>query len=149
MILCTQNRGKELCVQERKFRTHVVELLLSSLRNGDDYHRTESCGTHCGNIKPQRLNANIAKDYHTPTICIRNKGERPVGSPGTPCETKIICHRAPLIGTRLTRPRAIAMRKKIGGERAFTRGKRQGGGRVPYSRLYVYMNIYIYGYTNM
>jgi len=31
---------------------------------------------------------------------------------GPPRETKIICHGAPLIGTRLTWPRAIATRKR-------------------------------------
>lgn len=59
----------------------------------------KSPGYRCGNIKPRRLNANIAKDYRA--------GEtKRYGPPPPPqtvsCGTEIICRGAPLIGTRLT-----------------------------------------------
>lgn len=79
-----KSMGSQVCKIQpwgrNKFRTHVVELSEYS-ENGDDYHHhtpSRRAAGSCGNIKPQRLSANIAKDYHTPTICIRNKRKMPV-----------------------------------------------------------------------
>lgn len=53
-------------------------------------------------LYPQRLNANMAKHYHTPRFVYETKGKDLVAW-GPPRETKIIfLYRVILIGTRLT-----------------------------------------------
>jgi len=57
---------------------------------------------YCGNIKPKGLTLISQKIITPPRFVYETEREGPVARGLPTGETNIICHRAPLIGTRLT-----------------------------------------------